>query len=164
MKRVGSVTGTTLRILLAMAFLYLIISAWYFALQNLTLIGSTSTSNADDFSLEQLATLSFDNSNTSSLLLSPQFWNTVLSTSGSTIDDIVPNTIYGFVQSSDDWRSFVESNIDNAPQWLTTRPVAHDASMLQNRSLRAMEAGNAVAAAQVMDNYTEYAAGCLWRG
>lgn len=165
LKRAGSVAGTIVRVLLVCAFLYLIVSAWYFALQNLNITGNTSvTTTSDDFSLAQLAALSFDNANTSLDLLSAQFWNTVLITSGQTIDELIPNTVYGFIQSSNDWREFVQSNMDNPPRWLPSGPLGYDFGMLQSLSLRAIGAGNATAAAEVMDNFTEYAAGLSLAG
>jgi hypothetical protein len=163
LKRCGSVVGTIFRILVIFVFLYLLISLWYFALRSLTFIGSTSTTK-DDLSLTQLSTLSFDNANTSSILLSAHFWDMVLIASGKTVAEIVPNTVYGFIQSSNYWKDLVQSHMDNPPSWTSSGPVRYSDGIIQNLSARVMGAGHAEAAARVMDNYTASVAGLSLAG
>ncbi len=110
-------------------------------------------------SLAQLETLSFSNSTTCGSLLDGQYWDTALKTSGNTTLHIIPNTVYGFTQSTNEWTSFFNQNMTNPPFWLTLGLNNYTSELETQLAARVMGTNNLTLAAAAMKNYTSLAAG-----
>ncbi len=172
------VASTLAKIIIGGFILYLVLSAVYLTIASLGVqgshsgSGSTSTivrssftssttidTNLDNSSLALLKTLSFSNSTTCGSLLDSQYWDTALKTSGNTTLHLVPNTIYGFTQSTNEWTSFFKQNMTNPPFWLDLGLNNYTSGLEAQLAARVMGTNNLTLAAAVMKNYTSSAAG-----
>jgi hypothetical protein len=70
-------------------------------------------------SLSQLSTVEISGNSTASAdLLSPTFWSGVEASSKETFQQVVPQTVAGFLNSSQDWRDWPENESQSPPSWL----------------------------------------------
>ncbi|MDA4118687.1 MAG: hypothetical protein OK455_10125 [Thaumarchaeota archaeon] len=79
-----------------------------------------------DLILTPLDNLSFTqrNSTASSDLTDPAFWGQVSSSEFQTYKEVVPQTVLGFYNSSEEWRSWVLQYIPSSSSWLATGFIA----------------------------------------
>src|SRR6266571_4138409 len=75
------------------------------------------TSDPSRLSLADLSNLKIDKSNATSDLLTQTYWNSVSAAYGTSILQIIPNTIIGLINSSADWRNWAFTNIPSPPLW-----------------------------------------------
>ena len=69
--------------------------------------------------LSQLNSISIgSNSSVASDLLDPSFWGEVNAATKQTFLQLAPQTVIGFLNSSQDWRDWLENNSANPPSWL----------------------------------------------
>jgi hypothetical protein len=172
------VAGTVIGIIVGLFILYLVVSTVYLSIVSLNVqssnpgSGNTSTivssslttaasidTNLDNTSLALLETLSFSNSTTCGSLLDGQYWDTALKTSGNTTLHILPNTVYGFMQSTNEWTTFFRQNMTNPPFWLTLGLNNYTSELETQLAARVMSTNNLTLSAAVVKNYTSLAGG-----
>lgn len=69
--------------------------------------------------LSQLSTVEISGNSTASAdLLSQAFWSEVEASSKQTFQQMIPQTIAGFLNSSQDWRDWLENESESPPPWL----------------------------------------------
>ncbi len=177
------VVGTVIGTIISIFILYLVLSAIYFVARSMdeqnpwsnfgpastisaATTGTTSTMSSivDNISLAQLETLSFENSTTCGSLLDRQYWDTALKTSGNTTLHIIPSTVYGFMQSTNEWTTFFKQNMTNPPFWLSLGLNNYTSELGTLLAARVMRTNNLTLAAGVMKNYTAYAGGLTLAG
>src|SRR5256712_7605179 len=157
MKDDESLVAGIVKTLIVCFIIYLMASTWYFTF--LQYRNGSSANTADDMSLAGLAQLSFNDTSTNSQLLHPGFWSIVLAESGRTTTYMVHDTIFGLVQSSKEYAALFSENMDNPPPWLSQGLPLYLANFFAKLDAETIGAGNAAAAARVMENFTSYVAG-----
>src|SRR5712692_1260111 len=81
---------------------------------------------APAYDLSQLANVQIDTqSSTTQQLRDPQFWSTVDAEWSRDIVQFLPETVVGFMNSSESWTTWAQANIPNPPSWLTSGPVVY---------------------------------------
>jgi hypothetical protein len=132
---------------------------------NATLAGATPylpvSFAASDLVLTPLANLSLTqgNANAPSDLTDPAYWREVHASELRTYEEIVPQTVLGFFNSSEEWRVWALQHLPDSPSWLTTGFVAEaqDQVNVVDPSSRINESATAVE--QRIDGFAASAAG-----
>ena len=104
---------------------------------------------SSDLVLAPLAHLSLSNSSAPPDLTDPGFWDQVGASQLRTYEEIVPQTVLGFFNSSEEWRAWALQNLPGSSGWLATgfvaearnKVVAVDPSGRINESAVAVESG-----------------------
>jgi hypothetical protein len=75
---------------------------------------------AADLVLAPLGNLSLTPGNSSTLsdLTNPAYWGEVHSSELQTYEQIVPQTVIGFIESSEEWKAWAIQNLPDTPSWL----------------------------------------------
>src|SRR2546427_5728615 len=83
-------------------------------------VNLTGTSDSSRLKLTDLSNLKIDRSSATSDLLNETYWNSVKAAYGTSLLQVLPNTIIGFINSSNDWRNWAFRNIPSPPSWFTS--------------------------------------------
>ena len=78
------------------------------------------TSDPSGLKLTDLSNLKIDGSSATSDLLNRTYWNSVYVAYGNSLLRILPNTVIGLINSSNDWRTWSFRNIPSPPPWLSS--------------------------------------------
>lgn len=117
---------------------------------------------AADLVLAPLANLSLTQGNSSAPadLTSPAFWGQVDSSELQTYEQIVPQTVIGFIDSSEVWKAWAAQNLPDPPSWLDTGFVAQAQSQVSALDPGSNgHGGNATVLEQGVDDFAASAAG-----
>ncbi len=175
------VVGTIVKFTLFICFLWLFITAAWNTINTLKSEGQdftssvTSTTSAvnytttvttatDNMSLAQLETLSFDNATKCDGLLDKQSWDIAMTTSGNATKDFVRKTVYGFMGSTNEWRTFFRNNMSDPPAWLSLGLSNYTDTLVARLAARVMGTNNITLAKEVMRNYTSSVGGLTFAG
>src|SRR5712692_8333072 len=69
-------------------------------------VNPVGTRDSSGLSLSDLSNLKIDKSNATSDLLNETYWNSVKGAYEKSLVQILPNTIIGYINNSNDWRSW----------------------------------------------------------
>src|SRR2546422_6725671 len=83
-------------------------------------INLSGTSDPSGLKLTDLSNLKIDGSSATSDLLNTTYWNSVYVAYKNSLLQILPNTIIGLINSSNDWRTWAFRNIPSPPPWLSS--------------------------------------------
>src|SRR2546426_265673 len=83
-------------------------------------INLSGTSDPSGLKLADLSNLKIDGSSATSDLLNGTYWNSVYAAYGNSLLQILPNTVIGLINSSNDWRTWSFRNIPSPPPWLSS--------------------------------------------
>src|SRR5712691_11957 len=83
-------------------------------------INLSGTSDPSGLKLTDLSNLKIDESSATSDLLNQTHWNSVYVAYGNSLLRILPNTVIGLINSSNDWRTWSFRNIPSPPPWLSS--------------------------------------------
>ncbi len=83
-------------------------------------INLSGTSDPSGLKLTDLSNLKIDGSSATSDLLNTTYWNSVYVAYGNSLLQILPNTVIGLINSSNDWRTWSFRNIPSPPPWLSS--------------------------------------------
>jgi hypothetical protein len=144
--------------------------------QLLNSTGSSSYSNASlpqavpyspvpvaaDLILTPLDNLSLTQRNSSALadLTDPAYWEEVHSSELQTYEEILPQTVIGFINSSEEWKAWALQYLPDSPSWVNTGFVAQAQSQVS--ALDPSSSGNddnVTAVEQGVNNFAASAAG-----
>src|SRR5438128_1455134 len=108
------------------------------------------TSDPSRLSLTDLSNLKIDKSNATADLLNQTYWNSVSAAYGTSIIQIVPNTIIGLINSSADWRNWAFRNIPSPPLWFSSGITQYLQAQFFFLRAKALATNNATLAALVI--------------
>jgi len=117
---------------------------------------------AADLVLAPLGNLSLTRGNSSALadLADPAYWGEVHSSELQTYEEIVPQTVVGFIDSSEQWKAWALRNLPDSPSWLDTGFVAQAQSQVSAVAPGGSGYGeNVTAVEQGVDGFAASAAG-----
>src|SRR2546425_8533410 len=83
-------------------------------------INLSGTSDPVGLKLTDLSNLKIDGSSATSDLLNRTYWNSVYVAYTNSLLRILPNTVIGLINSSNDWRTWSFRNIPSPPPWLSS--------------------------------------------
>jgi len=114
---------------------------------------------ADDLVLSPLATLSLPQGNATSLsyLTNATYWGEVDASELQAYEQLVPQTVLGFLNSSQEWRAWALQYIPDPPAWLAGGVVA--AAQAQAMGVGPSAGGNSSAVEQSVRGFAASAAG-----
>ncbi len=182
MRKNGRTGGTVTNVVIGLFLIYLVVSVAYIyfrspgqgstssatnttsSVTTVTSISSTSsftsaTTLSDNMSLAQLETLSFANASKCDGLLDRQSWDIALTTSGNATANLIQNTVYGFMQSTNQWTTLFRNNMSDPPAWVSLGLGNYTASLEERLAAQVIGTKNITLAAAVMKNYTSYVGG-----
>jgi hypothetical protein len=101
--------------------------------------------------LSQLGNFPIDpQSQTARELLDPHFWNTVDAAWSGDMVRFLPETVVGFLNSSENWRNCALANISNPPSWVANGPMqALDSQLSCLQTLALVASSGSVGAAAI---------------
>ena len=118
---------------------------------------------ADELVLAPLATLSLTtpqgNGSAISDLADPAYWKEVSSSELQTYEQLVPQTVLGFFNSSQEWRAWALDHISDTPSWLTVGLVTEAQGQVQALEPATGGTGNSTVIAQRVQDFAASAAG-----
>src|SRR5438128_7644522 len=122
-------------------------------------VNLAGTSDSSRLSLTDLSKLKIDKSNATSDLLTQTYWNSVSAAYGTSILQIIPNTIIGLINSSADWRNWAFRNIPSPPLWFSSGITQYMEEQFFFLRAKALATNNATLAALVIKGLAASIAG-----
>ena len=117
----------------------------------------------DDLVLAPLATLSLTtpqgNGSAISDLADPAYWKEVSASELQTYEQLVPQTVLGFFNSSQEWKAWALDHISDSPGWLTVGLVTEAQGQVQALEPASGGTGNSTAVARGIQDFAASAAG-----
>src|SRR5438128_10704100 len=122
-------------------------------------VNLAGTSDPSRLSLADLSNLKIDKSNATSDLLTQTYWNSVSAAYGTSILQIIPNTIIGLINSSADWRNWAFRNIPSPPLWFSSGITQYMEEQFFFLRAKALATNNATLAALIIKGLAASIAG-----
>src|SRR2546426_5096364 len=116
-------------------------------------VSTPGTSGPSVLSLSDLSNLKMDNSTLNADFLNLTYWGSVSRAYGTSVVQIIPNTVIGFFNKSAEMRSWAFENIPSPPPWLSTGIVGFMEAQLAFLRVKALAAGNSTLAALIVKSY-----------
>lgn len=143
-----------LRPLIGTAVLVLVLSALFVGYAGQCTTGSQVTSRGDIPSVRISGTPAVDSD-----LLNSSYWRIVESQFAITINELIPQTILGFINSSEYWKQWAAQDLPSLPLWIDMGVEPYlDASTIQLAS-ESLSSGNATKATLLVQQYADTIAG-----
>ena len=118
---------------------------------------------ADDLVLAPLATLSLTtpqgNGSAISDLTDPAYWREVRASVDQTYEQLIPQTVLGFFNSSQEWKAWALQYIPDSPSWLAVGLVTEAQGQVLALEPASGGTGNSTAVARGIQNFAASAAG-----
>src|SRR3989454_4620820 len=116
-------------------------------------VSTPGTSGPSVLSLSDLSNLKMDNSTLNADFLNLTYWGSVSRAYGTSVVQIIPNTVIGFFNKSAEMRSWAFENIPSPPPWLSSGIVGFMEAQLAFLRVKALAAGNSTLAALIVKSY-----------
>src|SRR2546422_3622869 len=116
-------------------------------------VSTPGTSGPSVLSLSDLSNLKMDNSTLNADFLNLTYWGSVSRAYGTSVVQIIPNTVIGFFNKSAEMRSWAFENIPSPPPWLSSGIVGYMEAQLAFLRVKALAAGNSTLAALIVKSY-----------
>src|SRR5438876_1326788 len=127
--------------------------------RNSLCISTSGTTDQSALSLSDLSNLKVEGSTADADLLNLTYWNSVSRAYATSLAQLLPNTVIGFINSSSEWRGWVFQNIPSPPPWVSSGIGQYmDAQLVLLRG-RALTSGNSTLAALMVKAYAASIAG-----
>jgi hypothetical protein len=112
--------------------------------------------NATTLDLSNLALLPFStssNTDSSHNLLNSSYWSMVDASYWQTIETLIPQTVVGFLQSSQSWKNWTMENMIDPPSWVASGPIPAIDQELRNLQSEAINSTNSGQALGYVTNF-----------
>lgn len=111
------------------------------------------TNDNSGLSLGDLAKLKLTNSNTTPDLLDAAYWNSVNSAYDKTVIQILPSTVLGFFNSSNEWKYWALQNMPSPPAWLSANIKPYLEVQIELLKAKALATHNATLATVFVQDF-----------